>query len=404
MFRNSRFRTGTWAIIVAALMAECEDLQPIRSHSLQEIAKEFLRLGFVAYGGPAAHLAMMEERFVRRLAWVSRERFLDLVGAVNLLPGPSSTELAIYLGQISGGVAGLLVAGACFILPAAILVCAFAWAYLQYGAVPQMAGLLFGIKPVVVALIAQAIWSLGKAALKTVPLATLAVLVVALAVLGLPVLVLLIGAGVWWMLLRQGQALVKARTSMTALFIGGAAGRGATAVGIVPAFLYFLKVGAVLFGSGYVLLAVLRADLVVRLHWLTDAQLLDAVAVSQATPGPFFTVATFIGYLLGGWKGAALTTVGMFLPAFVYVAVTAGFLSKLRKSPVAGAFLDGVNASAVALMAYVGWQFTRAALVNIPAIVLAIVSALLVFRYKVNSVWLVLAGAVAGILIRAAGL
>ena len=403
MFRNSQFRTGTWAIIVAALMAECDDLQPIRSHSLQEIAKEFLRLGFVAYGGPAAHIAMMEERFVRRLAWVSRERFLDLVGAVNLLPGPSSTELAIYLGQISGGVAGLLVAGACFILPAAILVCAFAWAYLQYGAVPQMAGLLFGIKPVVVALIAQAIWSLGKAALKTVPLATLAVLVVALAVLGLPVLVLLIGAGVWWMLLRQGQALVKARTRMTALFIGSAAG-GATPVGIVPAFLYFLKVGAVLFGSGYVLLAVLRADLVVRLHWLTDAQLLDAVAVSQATPGPFFTVATFIGYLLGGWKGAALTTVGMFLPAFVYVAVTAGFLSKLRKSPVAGAFLDGVNASAVALMAYVGWQFTRAALVNIPAIALAIVSALLVFRYKVNSVWLVLAGAVAGILIRAAGL
>ena len=403
MFRNSQFRTGTWAIIVAALMAECGDPQPIRSHSLQQIAKEFLRLGFVAYGGPAAHIAMMEERFVRRLAWVSRERFLDLVGAVNLLPGPSSTELAIYLGQISGGVAGLLVAGACFILPAAILVCAFAWAYLQYGAVPQMAGLLFGIKPVVVALIAQAIWSLGKAALKTVPLATLAVLVVALAVLGLPVLVLLIGAGVWWMLLRQGQALVKARTRMTALFIGSAAG-GATPVGIVPAFLYFLKVGAVLFGSGYVLLAVLRADLVVRLHWLSDAQLLDAVAVSQATPGPFFTVATFIGYLLGGWKGAALTTVGMFLPAFVYVAVTAGFLSKLRKSPVAGAFLDGVNASAVALMAYVGWQFTRAALVNIPAIALAIVSALLVFRYKVNSVWLVLAGAVAGILIRAAGL
>jgi chromate transporter len=267
-----------------------------------------------------------------------------------------------------------------------------------------MAGLLFGIKPVVVALIAQAIWSLGKAALKTVPLATLAVLVVALAVLGLPVLVLLIGAGVWWMLLRQGQALVKARTSMAALFIGGAVGSGAAAVGIVPAFLYFLKVGAVLFGSGYVLLAVLRADLVVRLHWLSDAQLLDAVAVSQATPGPFFTVATFIGYLLGGWKTAALTTVGMFLPAFLYVFVTAGFLSKLRKSPVAGAFLDGVNASAVALMAYVGWQFTRAALVNIPAMVLAIVSALLVFRYKVNSVWLVLAGAVAGILIRAAGL
>jgi chromate transporter len=384
-------------------MAESDGLQPTRTHSLPEIAKEFLRLGFVAYGGPAAHIAMMEERFVRRLAWISREQFLDLVGAVNLLPGPSSTELAIYLGQIAGGVPGLLVAGACFILPAAILVVAFAWAYLQYGAVPQVAGLLFGIKPVVVALIAQAIWSLGKTALKTVPLATLAVLVVALAVLGLPALALLIGAGVWWMLLRQGEALVKRRADVSAFLTAGAAGSGAAAAGIVPAFLYFLKVGAVLFGSGHVLLAVLRADLVVRLRWLSDAQLLDAVAVSQATPGPFFTVATFIGYLLGRWTGAALTTVGMFLPAFVYVAVTAGFLPKLRKSPVAGAFLDGVNASAVALVAYVGWQFTRAALVNIPAILLALVSALLVFRYKVNSAWLVLAGAIAGILIRAAG-
>jgi chromate transporter len=275
----------------------------------------------------------------------------------------------------------------------------FAWAYMQFGAVPQVAGLLFGIKPVVVALIAQAIWNLGKTALKSTSLAALAVLVVVLAALGAPVLLLLIGAGVLWMVVRQGQTLAKTRTGATAFLSTGAVG-GTVAAGIVPAFLYFLKVGAVLFGSGYVLLAVLRADLVVRLHWLTDAQLLDAIAVSQATPGPFFTVATFIGYLLGGWKGAALTTLGMFLPAFVYVAATAGFLPKLRKSPVAGAFLDGVNASAVALMAYVGWQFTRAALVNIPAIVLAVASALLVFRYKVNSAWLVLGGAIAGILLQ----
>lgn len=373
-----------------------------RAHSLREIAKEFLRLGFVAYGGPAAHIAMMEERFVRRLAWVSGEQFLDLVGAVNLLPGPSSTELAIYLGQIAGGFAGLLVAGTCFILPAAILVAGFAWAYTQFGAVPQVAGLLFGIKPVVVALIAQAIWNLGKTALVSTTLAVLAVLVVVLSALGIPVLILLIGAGVFWMLLRQAQVLAKTRAGVAAFFSAGAVGGGA-AVGIAPAFLYFLKVGAVLFGSGYVLLAVLRADLVVHLHWLTDAQLLDAIAVSQATPGPFFTVATFIGYLLAGWKGAALATLGMFLPAFAYVAATAGFLPKLRKSQMAGAFLDGVNASAVALMAYVGWQFTRAALVNIPAIVLAVVGALLVFRYKVNSAWLVLGGATVGILLRALG-
>jgi len=382
-------------------MDESAEPRPTRSRSLREIAKEFLRLGFVAYGGPAAHIAMMDERFVRRLAWVSDEQFLDLLGAVNLLPGPSSTELAIYLGQIAGGLPGLLVAGACFILPAAILVVAFAWAYTQYGAVPQVAGLLFGIKPVVVALIAQAIWNLGGTALKTAPLAGLAALVIALAIFGVPVLLLLIGAGLLWMLLRQGEVLAKANAGMAGILTGSATGGAAAAVGIVPAFLYFLKVGAVLFGSGYVLLAVLRADLVVRLHWITDAQLLDAIAVSQATPGPFFTVATFIGYLLTGWKGAALTTLGMFLPAFVYVAATANFLPKLRKSPVAGAFLDGVNASAVALMAYVGWQFTRAALVNLPAAVLSIVSALLVFRYKVNSAWLVLAGGLVGILLQA---
>src|SRR6516225_8966850 len=400
MFRNSQFRTGTWAIIVAALMAECGDPQPIRSHSLQQIAKEFLRLGFVAYGGPAAHIAMMEERFVRRLAWISRDRFLDLLATVSLLPGPSSTELAIYLGEVRGGLGGLVVAGSCFILPAAVLVVALAWAYGTYGTVPQVAGLLFGIKPVVVALIAQAVWNLAKTALKNAALAALAVSVVILAILGIPVLALLIGAGVFWILIYEGRRLAKPAARSAGVF-GFLSAGPATAVGIVPLCLYFLKIGAVLFGSGYVLLAVLRADLVVRLHWLTDAQLLDAIAVSQATPGPFFTVATFIGYLLAGWKGAGLATLGMFLPAFGYVAATASFLPKLRKSPVAGAFLDGVNASAVALMAHVGWQFARAALVNIPAIVLAIVSALLVFRYKVNSVWLVLAGAILGILLQA---
>jgi chromate transporter len=374
-----------------------------KSGSLAEIAKEFLRLGFVAYGGPAAHIAMMEERFVRRLAWVSRERFLDLLGAVNLLPGPSSTELAIYLGEVRGGLAGLVIAGACFILPAAVLVVALAWAYGRFGTVPQVAGLLFGIKPVVVALIAQAVWNLGRSALKSAGLAGLAVAVVTLAIVGMPVLVLLIGAGVLWMLLQEGRRLAKPSAGAVAGFSGVFAMGTGGAVGIVPLCLYFLKIGAVLFGSGYVLLAVLRADLVVRLHWLTDAQLLDAIAVSQATPGPFFTVATFIGYLLGGWKGAGLATFGMFLPAFVYVAVTAGFLPKLRKSPLAGAFLDGVNASAVALMGFVGWQFARAALVNVPAIVLVVISAVLVFRYKVNSAWLVLGGALAGILLRAFG-
>jgi chromate transporter len=365
---------------------------------LLEIAREFLRLGFVAYGGPAAHIAMMEERFVRRRAWVTRERFVDLVGAVNLLPGPSSTELAIYLGEIRGGMPGLIVAGICFILPAAVLVGALAWAYLRFGAVPQVAGLLFGIKPVVVALIAQAVWNLARTALKSTALAILAVCVVAFAAWGVHALLLLVGAGILWMADREGKELAKTRAAIFGFVSAGGAGAG-SAIGAISVFFYFLKIGAVLFGSGYVLLAVLRGDLVAKLHWLSDAQLLDAIAVSQATPGPFFTVATFIGYLLAGWRGAALATLGMFLPAFVYVGITAGFLPRLRKSPVASAFLDGVNAAAVALMAYVGWQFARASLTNMPAVVLAVVSAVLVFYYKVNSAWLVLGGAMAGILL-----
>ena len=370
--------------------------------SLAEVAREFLRLGFIAYGGPAAHVAMMEEQFVRRRGWLTRERFLDLLGAVNLLPGPSSTELAIYLGEIRAGLAGLIVAGACFILPAATLVTGLAWAYMKFGALPQVAGLLFGIKPVVVALVAQAVWNLGKTALRHVALAALAVSVILLAMVGVHAVWLLIGAGLLWMILREGKRLASNRAALGAWFGLGTSAMGG-ALGVLPIFFYFLKIGAVLIGSGYVLLPILRGDLVLKLHWLTDAQLLDAVAVSQATPGPFFTVATFIGFILAGWKGAALATLGMFLPAFVYVGVTSGFLPKLRKSPLAGAFLDGVNAAAVALMAFVGWQFGRAALVNIPAVILAVLSGVLVFRYKVNSTWLVLGGAAAGIVLRVFG-
>jgi chromate transporter len=371
--------------------------------TLPEVAAQFLRLGFIAYGGPAAHVAMMEEEFVRRRAWLTRERFLDLVGAVSLLPGPSSTELAIYLGEIRAGVAGLVVAGACFILPAAFLVAAIAWAYLKFGSIPQVSGLLFGIKPVVVALVAQAVWNLGKTALRDLPLAALAIAVIALAQFGVSALLLLLVSGFLWMILREGKRLLENRSSLVACLGLGTGGVTGT-LGLLPVFFFFLKIGAVLVGSGYVLPSVLRADLVVRLHWLTDAQLLDAVAVSQATPGPFFTVATFIGFILAGWKGAALATLGMFLPAFLYVGATSRFLPKLRKSPLASAFLDGVNAAAVALMVFVGWQFARAAIVNIPAILFGLLSAILVFRFKLNSTWLVLGGAVTGILLRTLGL
>jgi chromate transporter len=370
--------------------------------NLGEIAKEFLRLGFVAFGGAAAHFPMMEERFVQRNKWLTRERFIDLMGTASLLPGPSSTEMTMYLGELRGGIPGLIVAGACFILPAAVLVVLLAWAYRKFGSVPQVEGLLFGVKPVVIALIAQPMLNLARTALKSVLLTILAAAVVVFAALGYPVLVLLLGAGVLWMLVTQGKKLASKEFAMA-----GVGGFGVTsATGIVSLgsiFLYFLKIGAVLFGSGYVLLAVLRADLVVQRNWLTDGQLLDAIAVSQATPGPFFTVATFIGYILGGWRGALLGTIGMFLPAFIYVGMTAHILPKLRGSPFAGAFLDGVNAAAVALMAFVGFQFARATLTNIPSVVLAIISAFLLFRFKVNSAWLVLGGAIAGILLRSLG-
>ena len=368
--------------------------------ALAEIAQAFLWLGFVAFGGPAAHIALMEGEFVRRRAWVTRERFLDLIGAVSLLPGPSSTELAIYLGQVRGGLPGLIVAGAAFILPAALLVVGLAWAYVRFGAVPQVGGLLFGAKPVVVVLIAQAIWLLGKSALRTLQLAALAAVVIALSAFGAPALALLIGAGVVWIVLKEARTL-RTKSSTILPILGRTVVNPSAAItaGLAPVFLYFLKVGAVLFGSGYVLLALLRADLVVRLHWLTDVQLLDAIAVSQATPGPFFTVATFIGYLLGGWRGAGLATAGMFVPAFVYVAATANFLPGLRQSKLAGAFLDGVNAGAVALMAFVGWQFARATLVSVPALVLAAISGILVFRYRVNSARVIAGAALAGLVL-----
>src|SRR5215470_137056 len=358
----------------AEVNAEAAKTETTNRARLSEIARAFLRLGFMAFGGAAAHIGLMEEEFVRRQEWLTREEFLDRLGAVNLLPGPTSTEMAIYLGELRGGLPGLLVAGLCFILPAAFMTVGLAWAYVKYGALSELAGVLWGVKPVVVVLLMQAVWSLAKAALASRELMFLAAVVLGLAAVRVPTLALLIGTGVAWIVAkrfgREPNAAIGAGAAMGAgagkLALGGEdAARGALAAtgGFAPflaattsgVFLYFLKIGALLFGSGYVLLAVLREDLVTRLHWLTETQLLDAVAVSQATPGPFFTVATFVGYQLCGWPGAGLATIGMFVPAFSYVAVTANMLPRLRKSPTAGVFLDGLNAAAVALMAFVGF-------------------------------------------------
>ena len=376
------------------------DISPNKAQ-LKEIAAAFLRLGFTGFGGAAAHIAMMEQEFVQKRKWLSREDFVDRVGAVSLLPGPSSTELAIYLGELRGGIAGLLIAGCSFILPSAVMVGALAWAYEKYGSAPQIEAVLFGVKPIVVALIVQAVWSLARVAVKSIELAVLAAVALGLAAMHVSAVALLIGTGVAWIVAERfaGKRGEKAASGM--LLQGGAAAAGSVSLpSVLGVFLYFLKVGAVVFGSGYVLLALLRADLVEHLHWLTENQLLDAIAVSQGTPGPFFTVATFVGYVISGWKGAVIATLGMFLPAFVFVAVTAKYLPRLRKSPIAGAFLDGVNAAAVALMAFVGWQFARETLVSATTIGMAVIAAVLVMRFRVNSAWLILGGAVAGIAIR----
>lgn len=370
---------------------------------LAEIAWAFLRLGFVAFGGAVAHISLMEDEFVRRREWLSREEFVDRVGAVNLLPGPSSTEMAIYLGQLRGGFPGLLIAGAAFILPAALMMFALAWVYVRYGALTQIAGLLWGVKPVVVVLVAQAVWSLARTTLKSRELMVIAAIVLGLAAMHVSTLALLIGTGVAWIVANRFGQNRAAAVAMSAA--GGVATSTATTATVTTAgvFVYFLKIGGLLFGSGYVLLAVLREDLVTRMHWLNETQLLDAIAVSQATPGPFFTVATFLGYVLSGWRGAGLATVGMFVPAFAYVAVTASILPRLRKSPTASAFLDGVNAAAVALMAFVGFQFAREAIVTPLAVAIAAISAVLVFRYRVNSAWVILGGAACGLAAKMAG-
>jgi chromate transporter len=369
--------------------------------ALLEVARLFLKLGTIGFGGPAAHIAMMEDEVVRRRGWLSRERFLDLVGATNLIPGPNSTEMAIHVGNERAGWRGLVVAGACFILPAFAIVLACAWAYTRYGTLPAAEGLLRGVKPVIIAVVLQALWGLGRAATRTRPLAVVGLLSLAAAAAGVHELALIFGAGALVASLawaRSGAGPSRA-SAVVALPVGAAALASTTTApfGLAPLFFVFLKIGSVLFGSGYVLLAFLRADLVVRRGWLTEGQLLDAVAVGQVTPGPVFTTATFVGYVLGGFGGAVLATVGIFLPAFVFVALSGPLVPRVRRSPVAGAFLDGVNVASIALMALVTAQLARAAIVDGWTAAIAVVGAVLLLRFRASPAWLVPAAGLLGL-------
>ncbi len=394
---------------------------------LIDVALYFLRLGFTAFGGPAAHIAMMHDQVVKRYKWLDEQQFLDRLGAANLMPGPTSTEMAIFIGFQRAGWLGLVLGGVCFILPAMLIVMALAWAYVSYGTTSIASGLLYGVKPVVIAIVAQALWNLGQKAVKGILTAVVGLVVVGLYFLDVNILVLLLAGGVVVMLgenfrrvkgLSSAHALLplslfsldifhRVPASPPALVILGRlrvpspflASFTAAAVFSLPLlFFTFLKIGAVLYGSGYVLLAFLQTDLVNQLHWLTSQQLIDAIAIGQVTPGPVFTTATFIGYVLGGVPGALVATLGIFLPSFVFVAISSPIIPHLRNSIWAAGFLDGANVASLGLMAGVTLQLGQAALIDPLTIGIALVSAILLFRFKVNSTWLIVGSAVIGLL------
>lgn len=355
------------------------------SGDLREVILLFLRLGFTAFGGPVAHLALMEREVVQKRGWLTRDEFLDLLGLTQLIPGPNSTEMAIHLGKLRAGTPGLILGGAAFILPAALMVGGLAWAYVRYGTLPAAQGWLYGLKPALLMVVAQALILFGKALLTDRLRWAVALLSLSAVALGLPELGILLGAGLLLMGVKAGWP-----RGLPALAWLPAAGSGG---GI---FLTFLKIGSVLYGSGYVLLAFLRAEFVVKAQLLTERQLLDAVAVGQFTPGPVFTTATFVGYLIQGWKGAMLATLGIFLPSFLLVAASGKLLKRLQASPRARAFLDGVNAASLALMAAVLLPLGRAALVDPWTLLLAAGSAGLLFRSKLNPTWILLGSGALG--------
>ncbi len=369
---------------------------------LKQIALSFLRLGTIAFGGPAAHIAMMEEEFVRRRGWVSRADFLDVLGASNLIPGPSSTEMAIHIGHQRAGWRGLVIAGVCFIVPAMLIVMICAWAYAAFGSLPQVQSVMYGVKPVIIAVVVQALWGLARGAVKNRFLAAIGLIATVAALSGGNVLIVLLAAGAIaaarvWLSEKAAGGFAAGLPAGKHLIASASSVIVAAPISMLGLFLIFLKFGAVIFGSGYVLLAFLQADLVSRLHWLTQSQLLDAVAVGQVTPGPVFTTVTFIGYLLGGIPGAIVATVGIFLPGFLFVAASRPLIPRIRSSKIAGAFLDGVNVGAVALMIAVSWQLGRAAIFDFSSGAVAICSAIGLIFFRINSAWLVLAGALIGI-------
>jgi chromate transporter len=370
------------------------------SHRLAEVASLFLKLGVTGFGGPAAHIAMMHDEVVKRRKWMDDQEFLDMLGATNLIPGPNSTEMSIHIGFTRAGWPGLIVGGVCFIFPAMLIVMALAWVYVRFGSTPAAGWLLYGIKPVIIAIVAKALWDLGKKAVKGWLTAAVGLAVLILYFFHVNEIGLLFVGGLIVMLGMNLERLKRAEVKSLLFPISAL---GVSAALTVPfslpvLFLTFLKIGAVLYGSGYVLLAFMRADFVTRLGWLTDKQLIDAIAVGQVTPGPVFTTATFVGYVLGGVPGALLATLGIFLPSFFFVAVSNPLIPKMRSSAWVSGLLDGVNVSSLGLMGAVTVELGRASLVDPLTAMVALVSLVLLARFKVNSTWLIAGGAVIGLL------
>ncbi|MDP5016624.1 MAG: chromate efflux transporter [Dolichospermum sp.] len=378
---------------------------------LTEVAQLFLKLGIIGFGGPVAHIAMLEDEVVKRRQWLTQAHFLDLLGVTNLIPGPNSTEMAIHIGYIYAGWLGLIVAGVCFIFPAVLITGLLAWLYVNYGTLPQVAPLLYGIKPVVLAIIINAIWGLGKKAVKTRKLLIIAVavgLITEFTKLN-EVVALLLGGILGMIWLRSGNPTNLMMIGLTTGTFWQTTATVNTTINnhlSVPLWqlgLFFLKVGSVLFGGGYLLIAFLQGGLVEEYGWLTQQQLLDAIAIGQFTPGPVLSTATFIGYIIAGFPGAIVATLGIFLPSFLFVVALNPFMNRIRNSSWTRPFLDAVNVSAVALMVITTMQLGIATLIfpkthylDFLGLGIAVISAILVIRYRINAALLILGGGIIG--------
>ncbi|MBI4181278.1 MAG: chromate efflux transporter [Chloroflexi bacterium] len=369
---------------------------------LKEVAALFLRIGATAFGGPAAYIAIMQRETVRNRRWLDEQQFLDFNGVTNLIPGPNATEMALWLGLVRAGWLGYAAAGLLFILPAMLATLALAWVYVAYGSLSQVGWVLYGVKPIVIAIIIQALWDLGRKAVKGWLTAMVGIAVITFYLLGFnEVALLFAGAGIV-LLFQGGRQLLKASPSAMLVMPLLKVPLSMLSAGVIPfsqitLFLTMLKIGSVIYGSGYVLLAFFNSEFVIRLGWLTHQQLLDAIAVGQITPGPVASSATFIGYLMGGLPSALLATLAFLLPSFFFVALLSRILPWLRKSWWSAAFLDGVNVASLGLMLGVTWQLGRVGVVDWFIILLTIIALFLVFRSKVNSAWLILGGGLLGI-------